>query len=115
MQPMQTSTQERLLACYQQALGHDLPNKLVALQGLARLLDQELAEQLSGEAREWLARILGLTREIDTQVRALADVGRSCKQMGLATKIDLAELWAEVGAEIACQKRDRSISFAQTS
>ena len=43
---MQTSPQERLLACYQQALGHDLPNKLVALQGIARLLEEELAEDM---------------------------------------------------------------------
>jgi signal transduction histidine kinase len=112
--PLPTS-QERLLACYQQALGHDLPNKLVALQGLARLFGEELAGQLSGESREWLERILGLTREIDTQVRALADVGRACKQMGLATTIDLASLWTEIGAEIACQSRSRTVVFAQAT
>jgi signal transduction histidine kinase len=111
----QPTPQERLLACFQQALGHDLPNKLVALQGIARLLDEELAGKVTGEARDWLARILGLTREIDNQVRALAEVGRACRQMGLVTTIDLAELWTEVGVEIACQVKDRSLSFAHST
>ncbi len=98
-----SSSHERLLACYQQALGHDLPNKLVALQGLARLLEEELAGQLSGETSEWLARIVGLTREIDDRVRALAEMGRALQQGGPVTTIDLEETWLEVRSEISFQ------------
>jgi signal transduction histidine kinase len=107
---MQSSiSQEHLLARYQQALGHDLPNKLVALQGIARLLGQELDGQLSGEAKDWLTRVVCLTMEIDNQVRTLADIGRACKQTGLVATINLAELWSEVRTEVAWQKSDRTI------
>src|SRR5712691_8274059 len=103
MRPMQTSTQERLFACYQQALGHDLPNKLVALQGLARLLDQELGGQLSGVAAECLQRVVGLTRQVHEQISALAELGRACRQTTLAGPSDLKTVWDEVNEETASQ------------
>ena len=42
---------ERLLGCFQKALGHELPNQLVALQGLARLIEMEQADRLDEEGR----------------------------------------------------------------
>lgn len=119
MQPLSSSTgpalpRERLLACYQQALGHDLPNKLVALQGLARLLGEELEGQLSGDALECLQRVVGLTREVHEQVSALAELGRACREGGLATAADLKALWAEVSAETILQTPGRAIVFECT-
>src|SRR5437899_1008822 len=37
---------ERLLACFQKALGHEMPNQLVAIGGLLRLLELEEGERL---------------------------------------------------------------------
>ena len=102
---------ERLLACYQQALGHDLPNKLVALQGLARLLGDELAGQLSGDTRECLERVVSLTRQIHEQIANLAEIGRACRQPGPVTPLGLEALWAEIGAEITCLSPERELQF----
>ncbi len=68
-----------LLACYQEALGHELPNRLVSLQGLARLLEEGEGQQLGPEGREHLGRLADLARRTDRLVRALADIGRLCR------------------------------------
>lgn len=91
---------ERLLACFQQVLGHDLPNKLVALQGLARLLEQDLAGKVDDDARASLERLAGLTRQIHEQVAALADVGRTCRRADAPVTVAVADVWAEVRAEV---------------
>ena len=101
----------RLLACFQQALGHDLPNKLVALQGLARFLGEELDGRLDDDSRASLERLGALARQIDEQVRALAEVGRTCCRPGPATPVDLAELWVEVGVEVRVQSGGRVVRF----
>src|SRR5437867_10506140 len=102
---------EPLLACFQQALGHDLPNKLVALQGLARLLALELAEQLDGETRASLERLAGLARQTHEQVAALADVGRTCRRADPAVPVPLADVWAEVKAEVHCTSGGRTLDL----
>src|SRR5262249_38027329 len=48
---------ERLRVCYQQAVGHELPNQLVALQGTARLLEQDAGDRLDPETRADLTRL----------------------------------------------------------
>ena len=79
---------ERLLACYQQALGHDLPNKLVALQGLARLACEDLRPKADAESLETLmveyrplpGSILGeLTANFDIRL------GRTARELGDGT------------------------------
>src|SRR5262245_53669331 len=90
----------RLLGAYQQALGHDLPNKLVALQGLAGLLEQECGGSLAGEARACLERLITLSRQLHSQVNTLADVGRTCRAPGPVVPVSLDELLAEVQASI---------------
>jgi hypothetical protein len=47
----------RLLAVLEKALGHDLPNQLIAVQGLARLLEQDHGERLGAEGRDYLGRL----------------------------------------------------------
>ena len=44
----------------QEALGHQLPNQLVALQGLARLLEEGEGGNLSPKGREQLGRLKAL-------------------------------------------------------
>jgi signal transduction histidine kinase len=70
---------ERLLACFQKALGHELPNQLVAVQGLVQLLREEEAERLSPEGRECLQRLAGVVQRAHALVRELADVGRAVR------------------------------------
>jgi signal transduction histidine kinase len=89
-----------LLACFQEALGHELPNYLVALQGLARLLEEGEAQRLGPEGREQLGRLAALARHTDRLVRALADIGRLCRDARSGQPIALGEVAREAAAEV---------------
>jgi len=102
----------RLLACFQQAVGHDLPNQLVAIQGLARLLEQDEAERLSPEGRESLSRLAQLTRRVHTAISALADAGRCCRAAEPVAPCVLAELAREAAAEVSWLHPGREVHFA---
>lgn len=89
-----------LLDCYQEALGHELPNHLVALQGIARLLEEEEGSRLCAEAQQRLQRLAGLSQELHHLVRALADIGRTCRDARLGGPTDLMETAREAVAEV---------------
>jgi signal transduction histidine kinase len=89
-----------LLACFQEALGHELPNYLVALQGLARLLEEGEGQRLGPEGREQLGRLATLARHTDRLVRALADIGRLCRDARSGQPIALGEVAREAAAEL---------------
>jgi signal transduction histidine kinase len=91
---------DQLLACYQQALGHELPNLLVSLQGLARLLAEEQADRLDADGRALLARLAELARRADTVARATAAVGRACRESGSLAPVSLKEAVREALAEV---------------
>src|SRR5262245_9441918 len=101
----------RLLACFQDAVGHDLPNQLVAIQGLARLLEQDEADRLSPDGRESLSRLAHLTRRVHTAVSALADAGRCCRAAEPAAPCALAELAREAAAEVRWLHPGREVHF----
>jgi signal transduction histidine kinase len=102
---------ERLLACFQQALGHDLPNRLVAIQGMARLVETDAAAALDEETRACLNRLAESTQHILDFVKALADVGRACRKKEAAAEVSLADLWQEAAAEVNWLCRGRAISY----
>jgi two-component system OmpR family sensor kinase len=91
---------EKLLDCFQKALGHELPNQLVALQGLARLLEAEKGSQLDEEGRACLDRVASLAQRVGQLVRALADLDRLCRDPEPATAVSLAEAAGEAVAEV---------------
>src|SRR5262245_45613534 len=76
-----------LVACQHAFLGHELPNQLVALQGLARLLGEDgLPPE---EAQPLAKRLAVLTRRVDIVSRRLADIGRALAEpaWGLPTSV----------------------------
>src|SRR4051812_4631173 len=83
---------EALLACYQHFLGHDLPNRLVAAQGLARLLLDELGPVLDADARDMLERLADLVLLADVETRRLAGIGRLHRDVGPATATPLGDV-----------------------
>jgi signal transduction histidine kinase len=91
---------DRLLACFQEALGHQLPNHLVALRGLARMLADAEGDRLDDEGRIYLERLEALAGRVDQTVRALADLGRLCREAPTGEPIVLAEVAREAGAEV---------------
>ncbi len=93
LQPLQDCLLRRVL-------GHDLPNSLVAIQGLARLLLLEQAERLDEEGRLHLNRLLANARQANELVRDLADLGELLRDPGPVEPIDLAEVVQEAAASV---------------
>lgn len=91
---------ERLLACYQQALGHELPNLLVSVQGLARLVADEAGSRLDPDGRLLLNRLAELARRADAVARATAAVGRTCREGGAPVPVTLSDAAREALAEV---------------
>jgi signal transduction histidine kinase len=107
-----TEQLERLLACFQKALGHDLPNQLVALQGLARLVEMEQADRLDENGRALLLRLADLARRADGLVRRLAEVGRLTRDGGPVEEASLLEAAREAAAEVNVTASGWSVRYA---
>src|SRR5436190_20469913 len=88
----------QLLACFQTFLGHELPNRLVPVQGYARLLAEQdgAADE---EGRLLAGRIAELTRKADTLARRLAEIGRLMREPAFGPACNLEEVAAEVVVE----------------
>jgi signal transduction histidine kinase len=89
----------RLLAVLQKGLGHELPNQLIAVRGLARLLELEEGDRLSAEGRDYLARLAAGAAKAHALVAVLAEVARLGKPAA-AEPVDFAGLAAEAIAEV---------------
>ena len=101
-----------LLACFQTALGHELPNHLVVIQGFARLLQEEAAAQ-TDEGRAVLTRLADLARQVDETVRRLADLGRLCREVEGETpsSVPLEEVAREAIAEVNLMFSGQGIEY----
>jgi signal transduction histidine kinase len=96
---------DQLARCYRKALGHELPNLLVALQGLARTLELEQGERLDDEGRAYLDRIIQAAQKADTLTRTLAGLGKLAGPENPPEPVALDDLVQEAVAEmtIACR------------
>jgi signal transduction histidine kinase len=100
-----------LLACFQMALGHELPNQLVASQGLLRLLEMEEADHLTDTGRDYLKRLLRTAQRTHFLIHSLAEIVRALRSAEPAQPLSLAELTRELAAEVKQLFADRTIGF----
>jgi signal transduction histidine kinase len=100
---MSTSAHERsdrLLALLQRALGHELPNRLIAIQGFVQLLSLEEADHLGAEGKEYLQRLTAATQRTAGLIKALAEFVRSARDSEVAETFTLNEALREAVAEV---------------
>ncbi len=100
---------EPLLALLQKALGHELPNHLVAVQGMARLLDLESGDQLGADGKDYLNRLTAAAQRAHEMVRSLADFIRAMRAAGVVARLALADVVREVTGELAALYPTRNI------
>jgi signal transduction histidine kinase len=91
---------ERLLACFGKAVCHELPSRLVAIQGLLRVLEAEAADQLAPEMREYLHRLSAVGQRAETLVADLAELSRVGRNVQTAEVVNLTEVSLEAAAEV---------------
>src|SRR5262249_28519004 len=102
---------EPLLGCLQQFVGHDLPNRLVAAQGLARLLLAEAGPGLDADARRLLGRLADLVRLADAEARRLSELGRLCRDAGPATATPLSDAARDAVEETFLLSPARAVEY----
>lgn len=100
MKEMDPSRDDRLLAVLQKGLGHELPNRLLAIQGLAHLLDLEEGQRLGPDGKEYLQRLTAATQRTHALVKALTDLTRAARATELPERICLPEALREAAAEV---------------
>jgi K+-sensing histidine kinase KdpD len=106
-----THATEPLLALLQKALGHELPNHLVAVQGMARLLDLDSGERLSADGKDYLTRLTAAAQRAHEMVRSLADFIRALRAAGVVSRLSLGDVVREVAAELGALYPSRNIEW----
>jgi signal transduction histidine kinase len=102
---------ERLLACYQKACNHELPNQLVAIQGLLQVLRLDEADRLSPQGRACLERAIAAADRTHDLVRTLAAIGRAGQDPTPAGPVSLAEVVGEAMAEVKLLFSTRPVEY----
>lgn len=91
---------DRLLALLQKALGHELPNQLIAVQGLARLLDAEARDRLGDDGRDYLHRLSAAAQRAHEMIHSLADLIRALRAPRSALRVPVPDVVREAAQEV---------------
>jgi signal transduction histidine kinase len=108
---MPASSTERLLLVLQKALGHELPNQLIAVQGLARVINLEASDRLGDEGKEYLARLSAAAQRTHEFIRALADLVRAVRTPPPVQAVSLADVARQTVAELKQLFPGRDIDY----
>jgi two-component system sensor histidine kinase KdpD len=100
MAPPPSGHTDRLLACLQMGLGHELANRLTALQGLLRVLEAEAGDRHTAEQRDYLRRAVSLARRSHALAGDLAQLVRAARASPAPANLDLGEAVREAAAEV---------------
>ncbi len=113
---MDPAHNDRLLTALQKALGHELPNRLLAIQGLTRLLDMEHGSSLDGDGKEYMQRLAAAAQRTHVLIKALADLIRLVRSAELPEVLSLPEALREAVAEVKqlCSGAAFEYHFPQT-
>ena len=102
---------ERLQQGLQKALGHDLPNHLVAIQGMLRLVDLEYGDKFCAEGQVYLKRLTAATARTQALVRALLLFAQAGRAVESWEDVPLAEAAHAAANEIRSLFPDRGVEF----
>jgi signal transduction histidine kinase len=103
---------ERLQHGLQQALGHDLPNHLVAIQGMLRLVELEQSANLGAEGQAYLKRLTAATTRTQSLVRTLHLFALAGRHHETRETVSLADAARGAAAEVQALFPDRFVQFA---
>ncbi len=102
---------EQLLACFQQVVGHELPNHMIAIQGLLRVLEFEEGEHLSLESLDYLHRLAASAGRVQGLTTALAEIGRARRDSQKSEILAPLDVAREAAAEVNQLFPDRSMEY----
>lgn len=97
------------LEAFAYSVSHDVRAPLRSIEGLAQLIEDELAPTLPDEPRDWLRRLRGATVHLTELVDALLALSRVSRWRLQVAPVDLSALAAEVVAEVREREPARSV------
>jgi signal transduction histidine kinase len=97
---MDLSRDDRLRGALHKALSHELPNRMLAIQGLTRLLELDEGERLSPEGKEYVQRLAAAAQRTHLLVKALAEFVRTGRAGELPETVAVPSLLREAVAEV---------------
>lgn len=101
--PNQSSTAERTLKALQSIVNHDLPNMLVAIQGLMQLLEMDEEGNLSENGKDYIRRMRDMIGKAQSVTGTLRSISSVRAKMTLPETISLNNLFDEISAHLAIQ------------
>src|SRR5215475_14016058 len=103
---------ERWLKQMNKVCGHDLPNQLVVLQSLLKLMSMEETEHLSEQGQEFVRRLQNASQHASSMVRFLKEMSALGTRAARMEPIALAELVRELQGDLQHLYPGRQFRFA---
>jgi signal transduction histidine kinase len=99
------------LEAFSYSVSHDLRAPLRAMNGFARIMEEEFGDRLPPEALHYLGRVVESAQRMGSLIDALLSFSRIQRQRMQFAPIDMTELVAECWASLASARADRDIDF----
>jgi PAS domain S-box-containing protein len=99
------------LEAFSYSVSHDLRAPLRAMNGFARIMEQELGDRLPPEALIYLGKVTENAQQMGSLIDALLSFSRLQRQSMCSKPIDMTELVRECWASLAWSRQDREIEF----
>jgi signal transduction histidine kinase len=106
-----SAADEQLLAGLRHLSGHELPNQLIAMQGLLQVFQADEADRVTPAGRDLLERASSLARQVHETVHRMAELCRLRYQSEAPDDVSLLELTREAAAEISQLSPQRTITY----
>jgi len=105
----------RELEAFSYSVSHDLRAPLRAIDGFARILEEELAERLDDDARDHLARIRKATGRMSHLIDDLLKLAQLTRQSLHKETFDLSELALQIVDELRANDPERPVAVEITT
>lgn len=104
------SVREMETFCYM--VSHDLRTPLRGINGFSVILQQEYADRLDEEGKEYLRRIAGAANRMGELIDDLLELSRVNRDELSLVPVDLTALAGEIAADLMGSNRQRQVVFA---